>query len=358
MKKLIGVLMAAVMALGCGSFAFAGETEAAEETAVYESTPDPLPDAEYVIRYAFTSPYESQVGKIAQGYKDRVEALSGGRITCEFYPDAQLGDKLANMESLRTGDLEMCDANAADFSGYNGRWSVFSFPYNYDNAREMVDVCRSDEVYSLLDADLTAAGFKCISFCDFGSRNVFANKAIRNPEDAKGVKIRVMQDPILAKTMEYMGFSAITLGWSEVYTAMQQGTIDALEQNEALCVDNFLYEVASVYSYTGQFRIPGLQYMSLKFYDSLPEDLQEAVIQAGIENEEYLIEWFPEYNQAAIDTLKEKGVEFVEDVDLDAFKEAVAGIPDYYFSLEDTPDDAEELYNAMQTALKEVREAS
>ncbi len=180
-------------------------------------------------------------------------------------------------------------------------------------------------------------GFKIITFADFGSRNVFANKAVRNPDDAKGLKIRVMNDPILAKNMELMGFSAISLGWSEVYTAMQQHTIDALEQNEALCVDNLLYEVANTYSYTGQFRIPGIQYMSAKFYDSLPADLQEAVIRAGIENEESIYEWFPEYNAASIETLKEKGVEFVTDVDLDAFIEATSSIKDYYFGLDSTP---------------------
>ncbi len=322
--------------------------EAPEETAQQGTAA--TTEAEYVIRYAFTSPQNSQVGKIAEGFKERVESLSNGRIRVDMYPDSQLGDKLANLESLRTGDLEMCDASAADMSGYNGRWSVFSFPYMYDNSREMVDVCRNDEVWKMLDADTTAAGFKVLTFADFGSRNVFANKAIRTPEDAKGIKIRVMQDPILAKTMELMGFSAITLGWSEVYTAMQQGTIDALEQNEALCVDNFLYEVADTYSYTQQFRIPGCQYMSLKFFDSLPEDLQEACIQAGIENEEYILDWFPEYNQASIDALKEKGVEMVEDVDIDAFKKATSGIVDYYFGLDTTPDDAKELYDAMVAA--------
>lgn len=349
MKRLIPVLLVIVMLFSLAACGTKTEPAASEPTAAVEAT-ETATEPEYIIRYAFTSPQNSQVGKIAEGFKERVEALSNGRIRVDMYPDAQLGDKLANLESLRTGDLEMCDANAADLSGYNGRWSVFSFPYLYDDSREMIDVCRDEDVWAMLDADAMEAGFKVLTFADFGSRNVFANKAIRTPADAKGIKIRVMQDPILAKTMEYMGFSAITLGWSEVYTAMQQGTIDALEQNEALCVDNFLYEVANTYSYTQQFRIPGCQYMSLKFFESLPEDLQQACIQAGIENEEYILEWFPEYNQASIDILKEKGVEFVEDVDIDAFKEATSGVIDYYFSLETTPDDARDLYDAMVAA--------
>ena len=231
----------------------AGTSAAIQEPSAVPETED---KAEYTIRYAFTSPQNSQVGMIAEGFKDRVESLSGGRVSVEMYPDAQLGDKAANLESVRTGELEMCDASASDMSGYNGRWSVFSFPYMYNDSREMLDVVRDEAVFSLLDADTTAAGFKIITFADFGSRNVFANKAVKIPEDAKGIKIRVMNDPILAKTMELMGFSAISLGWSEVYTAMQQGTIDALEQNEALCADNMLFEVADTYSYTEQFRIP------------------------------------------------------------------------------------------------------
>ena len=95
--------------------------------------------------------------------------------------------------------------------------------------------------------------------------------------------------------------------------------------------------------------------MSAKFFDSLPADLQEAVIKAGIENEEDIYAWFPEYNAASIEVLKEKGVEFVEDVDLDAFIEATAGIKDYYFGLDSTPDNAQELYEAMQAVSAEIR---
>ncbi len=365
MKKLLALLMALVMAASMAACRNSTQNETADtdkeaadmpaETDAEEPEADGEgAEAEYVIRYAFTSPQNSQVGRIAEGFKERVEELSGGRITVEMYPDAQLGDKAANLESVRAGELEMCDASASDMSSYCPRWSVFSFPYMFDNSREMLDVVRSEAVFEKLDADTTAAGFKIVTFADFGSRNVFANKAIRTTEDAKGIKIRVMNDPILAKTMELMGFSAISLGWSEVYTAMQQKTIDALEQNEALCADNMLFEVADTYSYTEQFRIPGIQYMSAKFFDSLPAELKEAVVQAGIENEESIYEWFPEYNQASIDVLKENGVEFVE-VDKGAFIEATASIKDYYFGLDTTPEDAQELYDAMMAARDEIR---
>lgn len=359
MKKVFAFLLAAILLLSMTACGNTEKAPATESQAPASAAPDAAAEApaepEYVIRYAFTSPQDSQVGLIAEGFKERVEEYSNGRIRVDMYPDAQLGDKAANLESVRAGELEMCDASASDMSSYCPRWSVFSFPYNFIDSREMLDVVRDEAVFEMLDADTTGAGFKIITFADFGSRNVFANKAIRTPEDAKGIKIRVMNDPILAKTMELMGFSAISLGWSEVYTAMQQHTIDALEQNEALCADNLLYEVANTYSYTGQFRIPGIQYMSAKFFDSLPEDLQEAVIRAGIENEEAIYEWFPEYNQASIEVLKENGVEFVEDVDIDAFVEATSGIKDYYFSLSSTPDDALELYEAMVAARTAIR---
>ncbi|WP_171042538.1 MULTISPECIES: TRAP transporter substrate-binding protein DctP [unclassified Clostridium] len=362
-KKLLSLIM--ILAIILSSTACSTKSQDAPvPSGTSESKTDSNPTAqtteaassspEYTIRYAFTSPQNSQVGKIAEGFKERVEALSDGRITVEMYPDAQLGDKAANLESVRTGELEMCDASASDMSGYNGRWSVFSFPYMYNDSREMLDVVRSDDVFTMLDSDTTAAGFKIITFADFGSRNVFANKAVRTPADAKGIKIRVMNDPILAKTMELMGFSAISLGWSEVYTAMQQGTIDALEQNEALCADNMLFEVANTYSYTEQFRIPGIQYMSAQFYNNLPEDLQKAVIQAGIENEESIYQWFPEYNQKSIDVLKENGVTFV-DVDKNSFIQATEPIKDYYFSLNTTPADAQELYDAMIAARSAIR---
>lgn len=300
---------------------------------------------EYVIRYAFTSPQSSQVGKIAEGFRNRVYEFSKGRIDVEYYPDAQLGDKLANMESLRAGELEMCDAASTDLSGYKARWSVFALPYNFTSAREMLDVCRSPEVYAMLDADATSAGFKLISFCDFGTRSVFnGRRAVTNPSEANGIKIRVMQDPVLAQTLNLMGFSAVSLGWSEVYTAMQQRTIDGCEQNEALCADNKLYEVAKYYCYTEHFRIPGMAYMSNVFFESLPADLQDAVIRAGIANEEDITRWFPAYNQASIDTMKKNGVEFIQ-VDKAAFEKAIAPIHDFYFK--SAPAEAKALYDKM-----------
>ena len=115
-----------------------------------------------------------------------------------------------------------------------------------------------------------------------------------------------------------------------------------------------LYEVATYYSYTEHFRIPGIQYMSAKFFDSLPEDLQAAVTQAGIENEEAIYEWFPGYNAASIETLKENGVQF-NDVDKEAFAVLTEPIVDYYFGLDTTPEDARELFDAMSAARTAIR---
>lgn len=347
MRKSIA-LISALCLLGLLLFANGAQETTGSSAAGEEKT--------YVIRYAFTSPMNSQVGKIANGFKTRAEEYSKGRIKVELYPDAQLGDKLENLESLRTGDLQMCDASASDMSGYNGRWSVFSFPYMWKDSREMLDICRNPEVFALLDGDMEKAGFKLITFADFGSRNPFlSTKPIYKPEDSKGVKIRVMSDPILVKSMEAIGFSAISLGWSECYSALQQGTIDAIEQNEALCADNMLYEVATYYSYVSTFRIPGIQYMSKKFYDALPHDLQEAVVKAGKENEEDIYNWFPEYNLKSIEVLKEHGVVFNQVDDMDAFVEKTKGIPDYYFGLKNTPADARTLFDAMIKARAEIR---
>lgn len=360
-NRFTAIILAFCLCVGlaaCGGGSTASSAPASTQAAPAPSAADTAESEkaagpEYVIRYAFTSPQDSQVGKIAEGFRDRVAEYSNGRIDVEFFPSAQLGDKLANMESLRAGELEMCDAAATDFSGYNDRWSVFALPYNFDNAREMLDVCRDEEVYTMLDTDATAAGFKLITFANFGARSVFnAKRPVQAPEDAKGIKIRVMQDPVLAKALDLMGFSAVSLGWSEVYTAMQQGTIDGCEQNEALCADNKLYEVAKYYSYTEHFFIPGIQYMSNKFFAALPSDLQDAVVRAGIDNEEYILEWFPAYNQNSIDIMKKNGVEF-NTVDKAAFAEAVSPITDFYFN--SAPETAKELHGKMMEVRNKLR---
>lgn len=351
MRKKLWVALSMIVVIltisACGKANTEGEQKNQEDDLKERKETD-VQDPEYVIKYAFTTPLESIQGQGAQDFADRVAEKTGGRIEVQLYPSAQLGDKIANMEGLRTGTVDMTDIAASDMSNFNQRWSVFSLPYVFETADEVRKVVHDEAVEEMLNADLEKAGFKVLAWWNMGGRSVMNTKcAIHIPEDAKGIKIRVMQDQVLAKAMEAMGFSAVSMGWSEVYTALQQGTIDAFENSAPLCYDNNMYEVAKYFSLTEQFRIPDPQLISLKFFESLPDDLQEALVEAGQENEEWQFAKFVEYEQECMEKLKEEGVN-INEVDKTLFIEATKDISELYF--ESAPEDAPELYEAMRSA--------
>ena len=91
-----------------------------------------------------------------------------------------------------------------------------------------------------------------------------------------------MQNPLLAKAITAMGATGIPMAWSEVYTAVQQKTIEGLENSPPVIASNKMYEVAEYYSLTQQFIIPDPQMISVKVFDSLSPELQDAIVKAGL----------------------------------------------------------------------------
>ena len=100
---------------------------------------------------------------------------------------------------------------------------VFSLPYLWDSGLQAVQTIMDPEVSAVLEADAEANGFKFIGWANLGSRSILnKSHAINTPADMNGLKIRCMEDPVLAGTINAMGGIATPLAWSECYTALQQ----------------------------------------------------------------------------------------------------------------------------------------
>jgi tripartite ATP-independent transporter DctP family solute receptor len=280
----------------------------------------------YVIKYAYDVPPDSVHTKGAEFFKKRVSELSNGQIEVQLYPSGQLGTRMQVLESLRSGTVEMYDVAATDLSAYSKIWSVFSMPYLFKDEDQLFRALGNDEIRRILDTDAESNGFKIISWWTFGARSMINSKRpVKTPEDLKGLKIRILQNPVIAQVISLMGANPVAMPWSEVYTALQQKTIDGLENSAPLYADNKLYEVAKYFSLTEHFRIPDPELISLKFFNRLPKDLQDAVIQAGQETSvEYRKIW-ANYEGVAMTTLKNNGV-LINTVDKSVFEQKVSPI--------------------------------
>lgn len=304
-------------------------------------------DAQYVFKFSGTFP---PVGIQAEGAKhlaELIEMQTEGRIRVEVYPSAQLGDKIPTLEGMRAGTIELTECAATDLSNYSPMWSVFSLPYLFDSDAQAIKVLTDPEVRVLTDAAAAENGFVIISWWNFGKRSILnSRRPVHNPAELRGLRIRVMQDPILAGAISAMGAAGTPMAWSEVYTALQQGTIDGLENSTPVIASNKMQEVAKYLSLTEQFIIPDPVLLSKVVFDKLPPELQQMVREAGVFAE---ADWndkiWPGAELRELEVLKAAGVK-VNDTDKVAFKKAVQPVVDAFLAGAD--DQTKKLYDIIQ----------
>lgn len=332
MKKTIALMLAAAALLSltaCGG---------------QSSDPNAPVKVKYSVVFAATGTQADGANRLGELISEK----SDGRMTMEFYPSSQLGDKVATMEGLINGSVEMTECAATDLSSFNSMWSVFSLPYLWEDGDQAIATVMDPEVQEVLNADMEANGFKIIAWTNMGSRSVMNDKhAVNSPSDMDGLKIRCMEDSVLADAMDAMGCIATPLANSEVYTALQQGTIDGLENTPPVLIASGYEELAKYLSLTEHFTIPDPVFVSKTWFDSLSEENQQALLEAG---EAFTQEWseeiWPSATESALSEMEAAGVT-INEVDKAPFIEATRGVVEDFLS--SATDEQKELYDLLTT---------
>jgi tripartite ATP-independent transporter DctP family solute receptor len=289
-------------------------------------------DDQVVFKYAAVFPPTGAQAKGAEQLGKYLEEMSNGAIDFQFFPSSQLGDKVQSMEGLRNGSIELTEGAATDLEAFSEIWSVFALPFLFNSGADAIRVVTDPRVADILNKDAEANGLKIIGWWNLGERSILNTKRpVTTPEDLSGVKIRVMQSPMLAKSITAMGATGVPMAWSEVYTAVQQGTIDGLENNPPVLAANKMYEVAKYLSLTQQFIIPDPQLVSLKVFEAVSPELQGAILKAGQASQEDFNAKWEAATQADLQLLKDNGVQ-VNEVDKAVFREAVAPLVEEFLA--------------------------
>lgn len=299
-----------------------------------------------VVKYSVTYPATGTQADGALVLGELIEECSEGRMKMEFYPSSQLGDKVATFEGLAMGTVEMTECAATDLSAFNDMWSVFSLPYLWENGAQAVSTVMDDTVKEVLAADAEANGFVIIAWTDIGSRSVLnSKKTVNTPEDLDGMKLRCMEDALLAGVVNAMGAIGTPMASSEIYAALQQGTIDGLDHTPSVIAANGWQELCKYFTLTEHFTIPDPVFVSKVWFDGLSEENQAALLEAG---EKFSDKWnneiWPEATEEGIKVMKEGGVEIVE-VDKELFKEKTDTVVEDF--LNNASDGQKELYDLL-----------
>lgn len=258
-------------------------------------------------------------------FAERVAEKTNGAIEVKVFPSSQLGDVRETLEGALIGTVEMTKAAAGSLSSFVPEFSVFSLPYVFTD-REQVFAALDGKVGEILSQKLEQSGFKLIAYYDTGFRSIFNQKRpINTLEDMKGLKIRVMNDPIMIDTINTLSALATPLAYGELYTALQQGVVDGAEQPPVALYSMKFYEVAKYFSFTNHFYDLNVVVMGKMFFDKLTPEQQQAVLEAGQETQAYERKLWKEYEDGIIDKLKAEGME-VNTLDLAPFQKAVEDI--------------------------------
>lgn len=336
MKKLVSLLCASAMMLGMTACS-GGDPTTAQSDGNSDST---------VVKYSvvFASSGTQADGAAALG--DLIEEHSDGRLKMEFYPSSQLGDKIATFEGLQIATIEMTECALTDLSTFNSMWSVFSLPYLWDSGEQAIQTIMDPAVTEVLEADMEANGFKVIAWTDLGSRSIVNTKrAINTPEDLHGLKIRCMEDAVLADATTAMGAIATPLAFSEVYTGMQQGTLDGADYQIPNVYASAWQEICPYMSLTEHFTIPDVVFVSKTWFDRLPAEDQQALLDAGKEfTEQWNNEIWPNATESAREGLESAGMT-INEVDKEPFIQAVQPVIDDF--LASATDDQKKLYDLL-----------
>ncbi|MEO3999676.1 TRAP transporter substrate-binding protein [Mesorhizobium sp. CAU 1732] len=226
-----------------------------------------------------TDPYA--VG--ARAFKELVEENSGGRLEVQLFPNRQLGDEKPMIDGMRLGTVDAAIITNAVIAQVEGSFQLNDLPFLFESEVQAAEVL-DGPIGQKLGSNLESKGIKVLGFMEGGFRHMINNvRPVEKPDDILGVKYRVMQNPVFIGMFSSLGGNAVPMAWGETFTAVQQGAIDGLEIPLAVIDQNKYFEVARYLSLTNHTysAIPLL--VSKRFFDRLPEDLQQVVTKAGAE---------------------------------------------------------------------------
>jgi tripartite ATP-independent transporter DctP family solute receptor len=243
--------------------------------------------AQIVTKYSGIQPLDHPSSYAEDFFGEQVNLLTKGAVKVEVYHNTQLGDAVANVQSIRNGTIGFTTVSASNVNQVVPAMDMYSLPFLFKNEAHFwwfLAQPQADDIAKLLEDK----GMKVLAYIDSGSRNFFTQKPVRTPDDLKGQKIRVMASPVMVKTMLAMGATGVPVAWSELYTALQTGVVDGAENNHPSVVAKKFYEVSKYYTLDEHMRIPDLLLVSMKLWNQLNEEQKKAVAEAGQLTQAYM----------------------------------------------------------------------
>ncbi len=282
------------------------------------------------IPHAMASTHPIQ--KMLDAFKEDIETKSQGKIKIELYSDAVLGDDSSLLDQIRMGTLDAAVVTGGPswFQGSDPRGAIEELPFLFSSAAEARAAYGGAFGEYIAKEIMEPFDVHVVCFLESGFRHFSSNiRPIVLPTDMAGQKFRIAPSTLRLKTFEALNASAISMSFSELYTALQQGTVDAQENPLTMIIAGKLYEVQKYVSLSGHIWNTAFLGFNQKFWNTLSEAEQKLFTDAAVAAREKLYQMDDEEWANAVAFLEQQGIA-VNEVDHDAFVEAVQPVWDYF----------------------------
>ncbi|MGB3273212.1 MAG: TRAP transporter substrate-binding protein [Xanthobacteraceae bacterium] len=232
-----------------------------------------------VIKFSHVVAEATPKGQAALKFKEEAEKLLPGKVKVEVYPNSQLFGDGKEMEALALGDVQFIAPSLSKFDKFTKQLQVFDLPFLFDDMKA-VDKFQEGPVGKKLLTSMEAKGYVGVAYWHNGLKQISANKPLIAPEDAKGLKFRVQASDVLAAQFQQLGANPQKLAFSEVYQALQLGTVDGQENTWSNAYSQKFHEVQKDFTESNHGVIDYMVVTNAKWWNGLPKDVKEGLQKA------------------------------------------------------------------------------
>ncbi len=264
-----------------------------------------------VLYLAHNLPQTHPVHKGILEFQKALEYKSKGSLKVKIFPDGQLGSEREVLELLQIGSVAATKVSAATLSNFVPEYNILGIPYLFKSNKHKFEVLEGPIGKSILEKG-SKFWLRGLCYYDAGNRSFYTSeKAIRTPDDLKGLKIRVMNNQMAINMVNSMGGSATPLSYGELYTAIQQGVVDGAENNPPSFVSSNHYEISKYYTLDQHSSVPDVLLMGTKYWDKLSEEEKIWVQDAADVSAQAQKKFWNDSVDESMRIAKEAGVEII-----------------------------------------------
>lgn len=332
-KRKISLLLVLAMVIStAGIFAACGGDKAPQGSA---AAPGASEYASMTIKMGGTVPDEHPITRAQYLFEEIVERESGGAMKVEVFPNAQMGTGREMVEAVQMGNLQMGETTIAPFSSWTDEFSLLALPFLFESREHAFKVADSELGKKMADNVAEITGVRVIGYWENGIRQLTNGaRPVRNPSDLKGMKIRVMENPLYLNLFTAIGANPMPMAFGELYTALQQKTIDGQDNPYAITATNKFYEIQPYMTELGHvFDFTGFL-INEEWYKSLGEKEKALIDKASAEATKFQREEAVKYEAEAKKKVEAGGtkIEVLTPEEREEFRKASASVYDWFRS--------------------------